>query len=141
VKGFTRASADRPLYLKNVVWQAPCPYRNHKRVSAELTRPCLEVFLERRALSILGLCRGKRDHVSRAGFISGFPPTLTLYRNSSGNAQTTLVIHSWLDTIGWYIPQACSSAVLPESLEPRGLVWVGLARSRTQEPAQIQSIG
>jgi hypothetical protein len=137
----TRASADRPLYLKNVVLRSPCPYRNYKRVNAELSRPYLELFLERRALSILGLSRRRRDHVSRAGFISGFPPTLTLYRNSSGNAQKTLVIHSWLDTIGWYIPQACSSAVLPESLEPRGLVWVGLARSGTQEPAQIQSIG
>ena len=120
----TRASVDRTLYLKNVVCQSPCPWQNYKRVKAEQSRPCQEVFLERRTLSILGLSRGKRDHVSRASFISGFPPKLTLYRNSSGNAQRTLVIHSWLDTIGWYIPQASPSAVLPESLEPRGFGFV-----------------
>lgn len=81
------ASVDRPLYLNNVVWQLPLAERNCKGVKAELSRPVLEFILERRTLSILGLSRGSRDHVSRASFISGFPPTLTLYRNSSGNAQ------------------------------------------------------
>ena len=39
------------------------------------------------------------------------------------------------------MPQACSSAVLPESLEPRGWISFSLARSRTQEPGESNQPG
>jgi len=137
----TRASVDRPLYLKNVVWQSPCPWRNYKRVKAEQSRPCQEVFLERRTLSILGLSRGKRDHVSRASLYPGFPRSLpyTVIRLGMPRGPSSYIL-GLIPSDGTYrrhVPRPyylnLSSRVV--------LVSFGLAESKTQGPGEANQPG